>query len=138
VRVFLDTNVLVSALATRGLGADVFRHVLAEHELVTGEVVIVELRRVLRGKFRLPPNVIAAFEKLLREHVVVAKPARPHSLPVRDAADRWVLASAVAANADVLVTGDSDLLELGSQAPLPILDPRGFWNMVHRRSEQKK
>ena len=37
-RVFLDTNVLVSALTTRGLAADVFRLALSEHELLTGEV----------------------------------------------------------------------------------------------------
>jgi predicted nucleic acid-binding protein len=47
-RGFLDTNVLVSAFATRGLCADVLRHVLTEHELLTGEVVLAELRRALR------------------------------------------------------------------------------------------
>lgn len=40
-RVFLDTNVLVSAFATRGLCADLMRHVLAEHDLITGEVIIL-------------------------------------------------------------------------------------------------
>jgi len=39
VKVFLDTNILVSGVATRGLCADVIRLVLAEHELITGEVV---------------------------------------------------------------------------------------------------
>ncbi len=37
-KVFLDTNVLVSAFTTRGLSADLFRLVVAEHELLTGEV----------------------------------------------------------------------------------------------------
>ncbi len=46
-RVFLDTNVLVSAFATRGLSADVFRRALAEHMLLTGEVVLRDLRLVL-------------------------------------------------------------------------------------------
>jgi len=32
-RVFLDTNVLVAAYATHGLCEDVFRVILAEHEL---------------------------------------------------------------------------------------------------------
>jgi predicted nucleic acid-binding protein len=67
---------------------------------------------------------------LLREQVVVPKPAQPHPLPIRDADDRWVLASAVSGRADVLVTGDSDLLEMASQAPLPIVDPRAFWEMA--------
>ena len=39
-RVFLDTNVLISAFATRGLGADVVNLVLAEHQLVLGESVL--------------------------------------------------------------------------------------------------
>ena len=41
-RVFLDTNVLLSAFAARGLCADVFRTVLAEHELITSEFVLGE------------------------------------------------------------------------------------------------
>src|SRR3990170_1277736 len=72
---------------------------------------------------------IIRFEQLRRQ-VLVPKPAEPHPLPIRDADDRWVLASAVAGKADVLVTGDSDLLEMASRSPLPIVDPRGFWDMV--------
>jgi uncharacterized protein len=40
VRVALDTNVLVSAVATRGICADVLRVVLTEHELVVGARVV--------------------------------------------------------------------------------------------------
>jgi len=130
VRVFLDTNVLVSAFATRGLCADVIRHILAEHDLITGEVIIVELRRVLRDRIKVPAATITAIEQLLRDQIVVPKPSAPHPLPIRDQDDRWVLASAVAGEADVIVTGDSDLLEVASQAPIPIVDPRGFWKMV--------
>jgi len=130
VRVFLDTNVLVSAFATRGLCADLFRHILTEHDLITGEVVIIELRRVLRDRIKVPAPVVTAIEQLLREQIVVPKPSEPHPLPIRDPDDRWVLASAVAGKADVIVTGDSDLLEVASQSPIPIVDPRGFWTMV--------
>ena len=61
---------------------------------------------------------------------MVPKPVRLLEVPVRDRADAWVLASAVAGQADVLVTGDQDLLVLGARAPVPILDPRGFWNLT--------
>ena len=129
-RVFLDTNVLVGAFATRGLCADVLRHILAEHDLIIGEVVIVELRRVLRDRIKIPAPVITSIEQLLRDQIVVPKPSEPHSLPIRDPDDRWVLASAVAGKADVLVTGDSDLLDMRSQSPITIVDPRGLWIMV--------
>jgi uncharacterized protein len=130
VRVFLDTNVLVAAFTSRGLCADVMRTVLAEHELVIGEVVLTELRDVLSRRLKLPAAAVADIIALLRAQDVVPKPAEPSDLPIRDPDDRWILASAVAGNADVLVTGDQDLLTVADQAPLPILDPRGFWELL--------
>lgn len=129
-KVFLDTNVLVSAFAARGLCADLMRLLLAEHEELTGEVNLTELRRVLRRRFKAAPTQVDRVEQLLRDQTVVAKPAALLSLKVRDAADAWVLASAVAGSADLLVTGDQDLLVLASRAPIPILAPRGAWERL--------
>jgi putative PIN family toxin of toxin-antitoxin system len=130
VRVFLDTNVLASAFATRGLCADLLRHVLSEHVLLVGDVVLRELCKVLRVKLKLPVTTIEAIEQYLRQYEVIPKPTAPSSVPVRDPDDRWVLASAIAAKADLLVTGDQDLLTLGSKAPLLIVDPRAFWTLL--------
>ena len=74
-RVFLDTNVLVSAFATRGICADVLCVVLAEHTLVTGEVVLRELRRVRRTRIGLPPRAVREIDGFLREYEVVPRPA---------------------------------------------------------------
>lgn len=137
-RVFLDTNVLVSAFATRGLSADVLRTVVAEHELLVGEVVLLELRRVLRERIRVPGATITAIEQFLRDQTVVPQPTEPLMLKVRDPDDLWVLTSAVAGQADVLVTWDKDLLSIASRAPLPIVDPRGFWGMVRATGRPKE
>ena len=131
-RVCLDTNVLVAAVATRGLAADVVRLVLAEHDLLVPAVVLTELERVLATKLKLPKARIAEYLAFLREHEVIVKPARLLEVEVRDRADAWVLASAVAGQADVLVTGDQDLLVLGNRAPVPVLDPRGFWTLARK------
>jgi putative PIN family toxin of toxin-antitoxin system len=128
--VCLDTNVLVAAFATRGLCADVFRIVIAEHDLVLGEVILTELRRALKAKLRLPDERVAAVEAILKGFPVVPKPANPSLVAVRDLADRWVLATAVAGGADVLVTGDQDLLAVRAPVPIRILDPRGFWELL--------
>lgn len=132
-RVFLDTNVLVSAFATRGLCADVLRLGLAEHTHVTADVVLREVARVLRSRIRLPRSRVDDIVAFLREHEVVPKPAAPSELAIRDEDDRWVLASAVAGSAEVVVTGDRDLLDVASQAPLKIVDPRRFWDLASRR-----
>ena len=131
-RVFLDTNVLVSALATRGVCADVLRVVLAEHTLVTSEVVLRELTRALRTRIKLSARAVDEIERFLREHEVVPRPSAPSPLRIRDADDRWVLASAVDARADLLVTGDRDLLDAAADAPVKIVDPRAFWDLMRQ------
>ena len=135
-RVFLDTNVLVSAFATRGLCADVLRLTLSEHDLVLGTVVVAELRRVLLGKIKLPKAQWSAIEAFLREHEVVARPRKAPSIRVRDASDRWILATAIAAKADVLVTGDRDLLDVAGESPVRILTPREFWALVRAKPRE--
>ena len=72
-RVFLDTNVLASSIATRGLCAELFESVVNEHELLTCEPVFRELERVLADKFRLPDSVIKAFISLLKTEGSVIK-----------------------------------------------------------------
>jgi predicted nucleic acid-binding protein len=70
VRVFLDTNVIVSALATRGLCADLVQIVLADHDLLVGETVIGEVRRVLSRKMRVPASTVAEVESFLRRELL--------------------------------------------------------------------
>ena len=133
-KVFLDTNVLVSGFATRGLCADVIRLVLAEHELITADVVLNELKRVLKHKIQLPGEQIQEILTFLESLTVQPKSISPPSIPVRDEDDQWVLASALAAKADVFVTGDKDLLDVAKEVSgITITDPRGFWNLAKKQ-----
>ena len=136
-RVFLDTNVLVSAFATRGLCADVLRTVLSEHELVTGEVILVELDRVLSEKLRLPRGHVDEIVGLLKEQTVVPTPTAPLSLDLRDEDDRWIIASAIAAQTELFVTGDRELLDLDTRGlSFRILSPRAFWSLLANKKDQ--
>jgi hypothetical protein len=68
---------------------------------------------------------------VLESQTIVPRPAAPPPGPVRDPDDAWVLASAVAGAADLLATGDTDLLNAAPQSPLPILTRRAFWGPRH-------
>lgn len=130
-RVFLDTNVLVSGFATRGLSADLVRLLLAEHELLTGEVVLEETRRVLTEKFGVPGDTADQIESLLRRRHVEPVPDSKPPVEVRDPDDEIVLASAIAAEAEILITGDKDLLDVAGRVDaLRIMTPRTFWEEV--------
>jgi putative PIN family toxin of toxin-antitoxin system len=136
VRVFLDTNVLVSAFGTRGLCAEVLTLVLAEHELVLGEQLLGELDRVLRQKMRVPPKRTAEVIAFLRSQGSVAEATARPLIKVRDPSDAKILGEAVAGDAEILVTGDKDFLDVAAKAPFPIVTPRGFWEQL--RGDQTK
>ena len=134
-RVALDTNVLVSAVATRGLCGDIFNLVLAEHHLVVGEAVLGELRRVLRDKFRVPTKTVDEFEALLLQEGELVRASTATRIKVRDESDVIVLSEAIQGKADALVTGDRDLLAVTEKLPLEILTPRGFWERVRNQAQ---
>jgi len=134
VKVFLDTNVLASALTTRGLCAELFEVVLQSHELLTSEAVLLELERILPAKLGQSEEITKGFITLLlaRAILVTTEPPLPFpSLPDPD--DEPIVASALAGNASVFVTGDKALLQLHNIEHLPVISPREFWEMLADR-----
>ncbi len=126
-RVLLDTNVIVSAVTTRGLCADVFRAVLAAHELVTCPRVLQEVRRVLGMKFGVPEQLIEEYLELISQDAILAEPEDQPDLPIEDRDDAAIVAAALSAGAQVLVTGDHELQSLKSIGKVRIISPRAFW-----------
>ena len=137
-RILLDTNVLASAFGTRGLCADVLRVALSDHELMVPEVVLDELRRVLQKQFKVPRLLVQEIESLLREHHVIPKPESPGPVRLRDKSDEWIVASAIDGRADIIVSGDKDLLAVGDTAPIPVLSPRQFWDSIQTSPRKKR
>jgi uncharacterized protein len=128
--VFLDTNVLVSAFATRGLCAELFELVLLEHDLILGRSVLQELSKALQQKVKLPArDVVAIITFLEDEASQLVESSDPAGVAV-DRDDAIVLGDAIAGHADVFVTGDAKLLGLGQHGDLRIVSPRGLWEIL--------
>jgi putative PIN family toxin of toxin-antitoxin system len=128
--VFLDTNVLVAAMATRGLCEDVLRTTLSEHNLVTSTHVLTEVERVLARKLRMPASKARSISAFIRQHAEVIEPSTPATWPINDPDDQWIIAAATEGHADVLVSGDKDLLDVADKVQVRILSPRGFWEAL--------
>ena len=137
-RVVVDTNVFVSSVIgsknaeeiVNKLGEEAFR-------LVISTFLLTELATVLeRPKFQaLIQDVGEARAKLL--HLVeVSGTLVERTKPIevcRDATDNRVLEAAVAGRADVIVTGDGDLLELDPFQGIEIMTPARFLEILDRR-----
>ena len=133
-RVFLDTNVVVSRYLASGGGvaAEVLSVILesADHELMTGEYVLGEVERVLEEKFRVPHKDIREYVSFYRSYHIEPVPPAPYPLPIDDPDDAWIVATAVQAGADILLTGDKPLRSVDEYIPeLLVRTLREFLNM---------
>jgi putative PIN family toxin of toxin-antitoxin system len=120
-----DTNVLVAALVAKGLCTEVITHAIRERSLVSSAVLLDELDETIQAKFRVTPAV-AAFLKLFRKEIRLVELIRLPKQVCRDADDDLVLGTAVAAKADLIITGDADLLVLVSYGRTAIITPRQY------------
>lgn len=129
-RVVFDTNVLVAAVAADGLCAKLLRRA-NKHEFIlfVCPVILEEFQGALKKKLDATEEEAGKALALLREVSVMTGESPPTVKPariVRDTDDDLILFCAVAAEADLLVTGDKDLLEIGEHGKIKILNPRGF------------
>jgi putative PIN family toxin of toxin-antitoxin system len=128
VRIVLDSSALIAAHATRaGVCAALYQEVLERHDLVLSRYIVAEVRRKLLGKFQLNEDLA---NRITRELLEVADIVEPAELPhdsCRDSADSPVLGTAVAADADWLITVDKDLLALVRYGSVCIIKPASFW-----------
>jgi uncharacterized protein len=130
VRVVFDTNVLVAAFAADGLCAKLLRRA-NKHEfvLLICPIILEEFQGALEKKLDATKEEIGKALALLREVSVMTGETPPAAKPariVRDPDDDLILFCAVTAKADLLVTGDKDLLAIGEHKKIKILDPRRF------------
>lgn len=127
--VVLDTNVFVAAMVAKGLCHEVVVRALGSCTVATSQPLLDELEQTLRARFSLGPAGTSFLEQL-RLRVRIVEPAPLRSRVSRDADDDVVLATAVAADATVIVTGDQDLLVIGRYNGIDIVSPRDFLNRL--------
>jgi putative PIN family toxin of toxin-antitoxin system len=131
-RIFLDTNVLASALGTRGLCEDVLLETLASHDLIISGLLLRELEQVLIKKFRVPVSIVDDAITFLRQVSIETNHQKSIKIPVHDKSDIIILSDAIEGNTDLFVTGDKELLRLKRVGRMRIVSTREFWNYLKR------
>lgn len=129
-RVLIDTNVLISA-ALNAASVPAQAYIKAASYPNRGlicEQNVDEMRRIWAKKF---PSRMAALDRFLSvalltlELVPIPMDEQLSEAQIRDAKDRPILRAAIAADADILLTGDRDFLESGIEHP-QIMTPADF------------
>ena len=120
-RVVADTNILVSALQFGGKPKQLLDLAVdGQIELAVSEAIIAEALRVLRDKFERTPEWLAEADRQIRVVARLVEPTESITAIEADPTDDRILECAVAAESEVIVSGDRHLLDLKSFRGMPI------------------
>lgn len=127
-KVVLDTNVLISGAFFTGPPFYILRSCIqGDFQLVLSPEIIVEYRRVGEEFSRRRSN--PEFEKLLSllvaQALIVDAPALENPI-CRDPCDDKFIACALVVDADVIISGDKDLLSISGESTIRIMRPKEF------------
>jgi putative PIN family toxin of toxin-antitoxin system len=131
-RIFLDTNVLVSSFTTRGICSDILREILIHEELVVCQPLLRELEKVLSYKFQIPKNIINNIIHFLQTDTIISETENRPEVKLNDQSDLIILSCALNGKSKYLVTGDKELQELKKVDDLIILSPRAYWEIIKK------
>ena len=124
-RLVLDTNVLLAAVLVPGLCRELVTKELHSHELCSSEALLAEFAEKLESKFDQPPLDLP-FYVAYRDRVTCVRPLKLDKPVCRDPDDDVVIATALAAHARAIITGDKVLLVLKQHAGVRMITPRQF------------
>jgi putative PIN family toxin of toxin-antitoxin system len=137
IRAVLDANVFVSAAIQRGPSHRIVQTWLAESafELIVSDQVLNEVEDVLarpRLAKRIAHEDAVSFVRAIRTAADIVDDPAVIAEATRDQDDDYFVALARAHDAEVIVSGDKDLLEWDEQSP-PVVTPAAFEKMLGNR-----
>lgn len=127
-KVVLDTNVLIAAFIAQGQCADVYEHIYLHYTIYISPQILREVETNVLKKFKYSKDETEIVLEFIREHAeyISQVPALKRRVS-RDPDDDGILALAFMVDADVLITGDKDLLDLKVFEGISIIKPLDFW-----------
>ena len=129
-KVFLDTNVLISAFLGSGLCRELLHTIADEHQLCVSRLVIDEYQRVLRDKFGAGKADLTEAFMLVQQATVLPDTVTDESRVTCPTNDVVILTTARDAGVDLLVTGDRGMLSRASDLDVVAVTPRGFFQLT--------
>ena len=126
-RVVFDTNIFISAFVIPGSLAEkaILKIIEEEDCLLISVHIIDEVLSVLSSKFGRDREELSHVAVTLSELAEMVKPARRIKL-LKDEADNRILECAIYGEADLLVTGDKEILQLGEYKGVKIISLRQY------------
>ena len=131
-KVLLDTNVLIAAFAGHGACSELVEDCAKNHEVFYSSFIVSEFRDKPIRKLGFTPEKVLDAVLVIESRFKKVTHDPPRRRICRDSDDDNIIAAAVAAHCDCIVSGDQDLLELIEVEGVRVISPSQFWGYEFR------
>ena len=134
-KLVLDSNIFISAVVFGGKPRDILNLAIEGLiEMAISDDVLEEIKGVLEGKkFQFPTKIVHALMRDIEDLAVFVEPKDRIEAVTDDPEDNRVLEGAVEAGSNVIISGDSHLLALGSFGRIKIMKPDEFLRRFRKK-----
>ncbi len=127
-KIVFDTNVILSSFLTEGIAHKIFNHCVINHSIYLSDYIVNELTRILTKKFKVKDSELNELLNFIESFLINVKPDNLIPDVCRDKNDNQILQLAEYIKADIIISGDNDLLVLKKFKSTNILSPRDLFN----------
>ena len=128
--VVVDSSVWISALQFGGIPLDALDQMTGRHQIAVCDAIVTEVNVALGEKFGWRKSEIEAALADFAEEILVVTVRGALRGVCRDANDDMVVECAVNAGAEMIVSGDKDLLSLKRYKSIRIVSARAFLRAI--------
>jgi len=130
-KIVIDTNVWLSTFRTHGFSYRVVDYCVTTHKVYCCKFIIEEIKMNLIEKFKVPKDTVLKNCEFVYKHTTMVEYTKDEIPNIcRDKDDNHILACCLKAEADWLITGDCELLDLKEYKKTKIASPREFLNWL--------
>ena len=128
-RVLVDTNVIVSGLIAKGMCFEILEDLIYSHTPIITPYILSECKNVLLTKFHLSMATVKSQILVIERHFYKGQSATDVINACRDPKDNQILADAVLNKVDFILSGDKDIISLGSFEGIRMISPKEYWKI---------
>jgi putative PIN family toxin of toxin-antitoxin system len=128
-RILVDTNVIISGLIAKGACFEILEDVVYSHTPLITPYILAECREVLLSKFHLSRTTVKSLLHVVERHFKRGTASTKPLNVCRDPDDNQILADALINKAELILSGDKDLLSMEEYEGIRIIGPKDYWKI---------
>jgi uncharacterized protein len=128
-RILVDTNVIVSGLIAKGACFEILEDLVYSHTPLFTPYILTECKKVLSQKFSLSQSTVKSLLNVIERHFKKGDHSNKLLEICRDQNDNQILADALHNKAEIILSGDKDLLCIEAYEGIKIISPKEYWRL---------